>query len=91
MDYLGNAAIDNLPIVPQKMLHFLTIWIEVGVGFTDEVFNACPVGIRHGLVDENEATAAIFGKDEMGNQVDNLPELCLIVPQGLVFLVLLRR
>src|SRR5882724_4449418 len=64
----------HLQIHPVEGLDLLAVGIEIRIGLANQILNRCAVCVGHGLINEREASLAIFGKDKVRIDVDNLPE-----------------
>ena len=77
-------AVHDHEVAAPEVLDLRGVGVEVGVRLADQVFDARAVGVGHRLVDQREAALPVLGEDEIGIDVDHLPEEPPLLAQHLL-------
>jgi len=65
------------------MPHLFIGWREAGIHPADQALHRGAVAVSDGLVGKDEPSVDVLGEDEMGHEVDDLPEALLSLFEGL--------
>ena len=71
----------HLQIHPVEELDLFAVGIEIRIGLADQILNRRAVGVGHCLIHQGKASLAIFGKDKVRVNIDDLPEECPLLLQ----------
>ena len=73
-DYALPQRVHDFEVHAQERLDLFLVAVEIRIRFPDEVVNGCTINIRDGLIGECEPTVTVLGENQVGRDVEDLPQ-----------------